>query len=45
MAADAAAFHNYGRLIHHTQYAECTFAQDDVLRTARRCNNFDFDDC
>jgi len=21
MAADAATFHNYGRLLHHTQYA------------------------
>ena len=40
MASDAATFHNCRRLLHHTQL--CTIVQDDVLRTTRRCNNFDF---
>jgi len=40
MASDAATFHNCRRLLHHTQL--CTIVQDDVLRTTRRCSNFDF---
>jgi len=36
-AENAAVFHNYERLSHHTRSMH---VQDDVLYNARRCNNF-----
>jgi len=47
MAADAATFHNYGRLLHHTQHAVCTFKlMYYVLHAVPTTSILDsFDDC